>query len=231
MRAGPRAALLAALVISGPAAWAELPSEAYLGLNAIHSAAERARVQAEIDAARQREAEAEARREREAAEARRRAAEAEALADVPAGRRLITHHCTGCHGPETFAATRHGWLGWRLTVARMRWLHRAPLPPGAAAPITAYLVETQPAAPARVALEFGLAAAPLALPVVWWLRRRRSSRVRPAPGSARAAARPISPLGPETPMPHEKIATAGRLTAVYLSSVSAAATTFSGRGT
>ena len=158
---------------------AELSGDDYLGGGAIQDATERARVQAVIDAERQREAErAETlARERAQEEERREAERAAEAARRPQGEVLTEVYCGACHALEMLQSARHTELGWTLTIARMRWLNGARIPPEDAGRIRAHLARTQPADAARAIVEYGLAALSALLPVAWALRRwsRRSS--------------------------------------------------------
>lgn len=122
-----------------------------------------AETQALIDEARRRAA-AEQERAGAEEESRRRAALAGLEARLPPGERLIERHCASCHDRERIAAARHSRLGWALTVARMRYLNRAPIPAADGRAIAAHLAFAQPAGLAQNALEHGLALALLLVP-------------------------------------------------------------------
>ncbi|NCC29517.1 MAG: hypothetical protein EOM22_15610 [Gammaproteobacteria bacterium] len=158
---------------------AELSGEDYLGGGAIPDPTERARVQALIDAERQRETErAEAlARERAEEETRRRMQRDAEAASRPQGEVVTQTYCGACHAPERLQSARHTGLGWTLTIARMRWLNGARIPPQDARRIRAHLARTQAADPARAIMEYGWATVLALLPVAWVLRRwsRRSS--------------------------------------------------------
>jgi hypothetical protein len=168
---------------------AELSGDDYRGGGATPDAAERARVQALIDAERQREAERARTLERErAAEATRRQLQRDAeAASRPQGAVLTETYCGACHAPEILETARHTGLGWSLTIARMRWLNGARIPSGDAARIRTHLARTQPADPARAIQEYSLAALLALLPAAWALRRwsRRSSATDRIPGEPR----------------------------------------------
>ncbi len=161
---------------------AELSGADYLGGGAIPDATERARVQALIAAERQREAErAETlARERAQEEALRAAERAAETARRPHGEVLTEIYCGTCHALEMLQSARHTGLGWTLTIARMRWLNGARIPPEDAGRIRAHLARTQPADRARAIMEYGSAAVLALLPMVWALRRwsRRSASMR-----------------------------------------------------
>jgi hypothetical protein len=169
---------------------AELSGDAYLGDGTNRDAAERARVQAEIDTERQGEIErarAEAHEHAEEETRRRMQREAEA-ASRPQGEVLTQTYCGACHAPERLLTARHTDLGWTLTIARMRWLNGARIPPQDARRVRAHLARTQPAEPARAILEYGLPTL-LALLSVAWIRRRwllRSKASDRIPGEPRA---------------------------------------------
>ncbi|CRI67725.1 putative Monoheme cytochrome c [Thiocapsa sp. KS1] len=162
-----------AACLTSTALRAELSGDDYLGGGAMQDATERARVQAVIDAERQREAERAETLEHERAreKARREAERAAEAARHPQGEVLTKTHCGTCHAPESLMAARHTGLGWTLTIARMRWLNGARIPPEDAGRIRAHLARTQAADPARAIVEYGLAALPALLPVAWALRR------------------------------------------------------------
>jgi hypothetical protein len=155
------------------ASHAELSGDDYLGGGAIRTEAERERVRALIDAARQREAErSEAlARERAVEESLREARLAAEMASRPVGAVLAETHCSACHAMEDLEAVRHTRLGWSLTIARMRLLNRAPIPSEEAARIREHLARTQPADLARAVVEYGMAAMLALLPAFWALRR------------------------------------------------------------
>jgi hypothetical protein len=167
--------LLAAVIffLANPATHAELSSEDYAGSGAIQTEAERERVRALIESARQREAErAEAlARERAAEDSRHRDRLAEENARRPPGAVLAETHCGVCHAMEAIATRRHTALGWSMTIARMRWLNGARIPPEDAARIREHLAQTQPAHLARAIVEYGLFALVILLPGGWAFRR------------------------------------------------------------
>lgn len=177
-----------ATCLTSPAAHAELSGDEYLSGGAIQNAAER-RVQALIDAERQREAERADALERERAEeaARLRVQRDAEAAIRPEGAVLAERHCGSCHALEMLQSARHTGLGWSLTIVRMRWLNGAPIPPEDAARIRAHLARTQPAGPARALMEYSLTALLALLPAAWALRRwlRRSSATDRIPGEPR----------------------------------------------
>ncbi|WP_373507782.1 hypothetical protein [Thiocapsa sp.] len=168
-----------AACLTSTALRAELSGGDYLGGGAIQDATERARLQAVIDSERQREAErAETlAHERAQEEARREAERAAEAARRPQGAVLTGIYCGTCHALEMLQSARHTGLGWTLTIARMRWLNGARIPPEDAGRIRAHLARTQAADPARAIVEYGLAALLALLPVAWALRRwsRRSA--------------------------------------------------------
>jgi cytochrome c5 len=177
-RGSTRARALAALVglaVVAAASQAELSGEEYQGADPPASPAERARIAAEIEAERERAAMEARRRESEARRARERLAAQ--LAEGPPGERLTEARCSGCHSVAAVVEGKpRGPLGWRLTIERMRWWHRAALGPGEAVTIAAYLHERYPASRLRARSEQAFAALGLSLPFVgaalWWWRRR-----------------------------------------------------------
>lgn len=167
---------------------AELSSDDYLGGGAIQEATERARVQALIDAERQRESERAETQERARAreKARREAERAAEAARRPQGEVLTETHCGACHALETLQTARHTELGWTLTIARMRWLNGARIPDDDAALIRQHLIRTQPADLGRAMVDYGLAALFLLLLVAWALRLwSRPPSIERAPGRPR----------------------------------------------
>lgn len=131
---------------------------------------EDARVRAEREHAeaveRCRQLEAEARRAEEEA---RRAAR-------PLGVRLVEARCTVCHSADALAVQRRGRLGWWAVVARMELFNGARLASSERTVIVDHLARTQPALPAQVALEWGVAlllVSPPAALLLWRGRRRK----------------------------------------------------------
>lgn len=183
--------LVAALLLGlwGVPGQAELGGEDYRPSGSIQDEAERARVRAEIEAERRREAERaeQQARERAEAEARRQAALAAEAARKPAGERLVEVHCQTCHAPEVIAAVRHTWLGWQLTVVRMRAINGARIPPQEARTIAQHLSTTHGAGPRLAAVEYGFALTALGLlaaPALYLAARRRRERRRERPSDA-----------------------------------------------
>ena len=121
------ALLLGLWSVSGQA---ELGGDDYLPSGSGLDAAERARVREEIEAERRRAAERaeQAARERAAEQARRQAALAAEAERKPEGERLVEAHCLACHDPEAIGEVLHSWLGWQLTVLRMRIFNGAVIP-------------------------------------------------------------------------------------------------------
>lgn len=138
--------------------------------------AQRAREQALMDAARARAEEFE-RENRMVEEAARRAEEAR-LAARPLGVRLVERRCGPCHDADFLGARRYSRPGWWATVLRMEWFNGARFEAGERGTIVAHLATTQPAGPARTAMEWGLPALAVALALGGWLglRRARSPR-------------------------------------------------------
>ena len=138
-------------------------------------AAQRRRMEAQLRAERLRRA-----REEEQAERRREEERRRELAR-PLGERLLDRHCTRCHTLEPVLAARYGWLGWQVTIARMRWWNGARLPGESVGPIVNHLLDERPAGPLRAFGEYAAALALLASTVAWPLYRRlRRRRARPA---------------------------------------------------
>ncbi len=165
------ALLLGLWSVSGQA---ELGGDDYLPSGSGLDAAERARVREEIEAERRRAAERAEQAARE--QARRQAVLAAEAERKPEGERLVEVHCLRCHAPELIAATRHTWLGWQLSVQRMRILNGAQIPSPEARSIIEYLAKSQGAGPRRAAIEYGLAATLLGLLVAaatYLVTRRR----------------------------------------------------------
>lgn len=178
-------ALALALGLWGLQGQAELGSDDYLPSGPVLDAAERAQMQVEIEADRRREAARaeQAARERAAAQVLRQAELAAAAERKPEGERLVEVHCLSCHAPEVIATARHTWLGWQLSVQRMRFLHGAQIASPEALRIADHLSTTQGAGPRRVAIEYGLALMLLGLPSAAALylathRKRARSRER-----------------------------------------------------
>ncbi len=146
----------------------------------VESDEERRRLQALLEAERQAAA---AREAAAAAEAQHRQAQKLLERESrPYPLRLTEQRCTGCHGLEELAHSRHGWLGWWVTVLRMEILHGARIGPGERAPIVAHLARSQPATPPRQAAEWvvaALAAGGFAWFVVRWIGRAAGRRVTP----------------------------------------------------
>jgi hypothetical protein len=174
--------LLAAVVLSlvTAALHAELSSEDYLGGAAIQDEAERERLRELIDAARQRELLCAQALEHEHAEeqSRRQEQRAAEVASRPPGAVLAETHCGTCHAMDVMETVRHTGLGWSLTIARMRWLNGARIPPGDAAIVRAHLARTQAADIPRAICEYGLIALIALVPGGWVFRRlyRRPSQ-------------------------------------------------------
>ncbi len=147
MSAGRRTGIaitIALALLMTPPAHAEMDHRDYQVKEMTGPAAARSELQRRIEAegieAARRAAEAQA-----AAEAARRAHEAE-LTARPYPVRLAEARCTTtCHGPERFADTRHGWLGWLLVILRMRYFNRAELSWQDMWVISKYLATTYPA--------------------------------------------------------------------------------------
>lgn len=157
-----RIGVLAAATLSAGAVFAEMSDQEYRSNAGAVDPARRARLEAELAAARASEAAAGARREAE--EGVRQRAWAEAQAQRPMGERLLEAHCSSCHVPTAVTGIRRGWLGWRWTVERMRWWHRAALGRHEARVIVEHLVQREPADAGQVWLERSVALAALAVP-------------------------------------------------------------------
>lgn len=132
----------------------------------------RARIRAELEAARIRAAEEEERRRQEEAE-RQRAWEA-----LPLPYRLTVTHCSGCHPAEAYESKAYTRLGWELTLMRMRYLNGMELEPGERTQIVSYLVENHPASTGRAIMEVVVGVIMLATPffAIWWFVRRSRRR-------------------------------------------------------
>jgi hypothetical protein len=171
----PAAILHVTALTGATAARAEYSEDQYRSPSTIDSASERARVEAQVESERRRAAVEAARR---AAEEQAQRAREEALrAQRPIGEVLTELRCSACHTLAVTDQVRHGALGWRLVVERMRWLHGARLAPGEAARITAYLHERSGGDRLLTAAEWLTAAAAIigaaAAMASWRLRRRR----------------------------------------------------------
>jgi hypothetical protein len=142
------------------------------------SAAEKARLQREVEDERRRAAEraAEAERARQAAAARPDTRSPEA--------RLLAARCSACHPADVYAARSHGWLGWHAVVLRMRWLNGAALTFGEQTAIVAELRRQAPARPADEWREWLCAALVLAGvgAAAWRLGRRLRGAADPGQG-------------------------------------------------
>lgn len=155
---------------------AEPPSEDYHTGTAIRSAAERAHIQAAIDAERQ------AATDRNRPEPPNTATEMESPPALGApeprdriGDPLLTTHCGTCHALDRLATVHQTRLGWRLTIARMRHLNRAPIPREAIPRLVDHLAHTQPAPPTRAIAEYGLILTLSLVLAIWGYRRIRSA--------------------------------------------------------
>lgn len=138
--------------------------------------AQRAREQALMDAAREQAERFEYER-RMAEEAARREEEAR-LAARPLGVRLVERRCGPCHDADFLGSRRYGRPGWWATVLRMEWFNGARFEAGERGTTVMHLATTQPASPARMAVEWGLTALAVALPLAGWigLRHARATR-------------------------------------------------------
>lgn len=159
------------MLVASTMAEAEMSGDDYRPPPTTADAAQRAQAAAALDAERRAAAAAAAlaaERDREA----RAQAEA-ALRQRPPGAQLLDARCTACHTLTVSQAARHGPLGWRFTVERMRWWHGARLQAGEAALIAQHLAAAHPAG-RWVALKEWLVAAAVLLPgpAAWWIRRR-----------------------------------------------------------
>lgn len=132
--------IIALFCIAG-AARAEMDASEYEVRKSVQSDAEREALRRRI------EADKETDRIREQAEAERRAAEAERrrqeLEARPYPVRLAEARCTECHPAAQFEGKHHGWVGWSLVVARMRFLNGAVISGHEAAIIIPHLVAEQ----------------------------------------------------------------------------------------
>lgn len=128
----------------------------------------RALIAAQQQAAR--DAEAERLRQQQQAEQQARQEEAERLATRPIGVQLTERHCLSCHGMEAITEKRYGLPGWYLTVARMRYWHKAKLNHQEAVQISQHLTQQQSATRGWQMLEYLLL---LMLPILlgWLLYR------------------------------------------------------------
>jgi hypothetical protein len=173
MSAGRRFALGTTIaLLAATSAHAEMDHRDYQATEMTGPAAMRSELQRRIEAERieaaRRAAEAQA-----AAEAARHAHEAE-LAARPYPVRLAEARCaTTCHGPERFADTRHGWLGWLLVILRMRILNGALIESGESTVLARHLADTQAPGPWAVALEYAMLPTLLAAPWLGWRGWRR----------------------------------------------------------
>jgi len=177
MSQGAGLTCLACLLLATSALHAEMEGDEYLSGAVIQTEAEREAVRRRIEQARQAEEERVLARERREAEerARQQALAAERNALRPPGAILTETHCGTCHDLEQVLAASHTWLGWTLTLARMRYLNGASIPADIIDLIQDHLVLTQPASGARRWLEYGLV---LSLPLAlgfwgWWYHRQR----------------------------------------------------------
>lgn len=157
-RRGAGLTCIVCLLLATPALHAEMEGDEYVSGTVIQSEAERETVRRRIEQARQAEAErAEARERQEAEErARQQALAAARNALRPPGAILTETHCGTCHEMEQVLAARHTWLGWTLTLARMRYINGAKIPADTATQIRDHLALTQPAGGMRPWLEYGM---------------------------------------------------------------------------
>lgn len=155
---GAELTCIACLLLATSSLNAEMEGDEYLSGTVIQSEAEREAVRHRIEQARQAEAErAEARERQEAEErARQQALAAARNALRPPGAILTETHCGTCHDMEQVLAARHTWLGWTLTLARMRYINGATIPADTATQIRDQLALTQPARGMRPWLEYGM---------------------------------------------------------------------------
>jgi hypothetical protein len=179
-RVGRRAAVLLIMAIAGSVR-AEMSDEAYRSPAGAVPPAQRSRVEAELQAARASEAAAEALKSAED-EARARELKAQ-RARRPVGEQLLEARCSSCHVAALVEGSRYGAIGWRWTVERMRWWHRAPVTAGEAALIARHLTWAHPATASQVWKERATAGAlfiallAVAGALTWrWCRRRVAVR-------------------------------------------------------
>jgi hypothetical protein len=171
----PRLALALVLALSsGEILRAELEGGDYLGGAVIKDVSERERVRILIENARRLEAErarALARQEAEAL-AERQTLLAMEIANRPPGAILAETHCGKCHLMDQVLEVRHTWLGWTLTLARMRYINGAKISADIATQIRDHLALTQPARGMRPWLEYGMTLlVPLMLGLGLWRKR------------------------------------------------------------
>lgn len=146
----------------------------------LNSPLERARIERELEAARQREQEAERLATQQQTEERLRLQQQRQ--QRPLGAQLLDQRCSSCHSTALVQQADRGELGWRWTVERMRWWHGVELQAGEAAVLTAYLARTQGSDEARLkeaCWAWGLGLVVVAL-LAWvpgrcWLRKRKAS--------------------------------------------------------
>jgi cytochrome c553 len=148
-------------------AWADMSFEDMLHERTVEerpvSEAERLTVQRERKAA-----QAAAELARQQIEAARAAAEAAR----PYPERLLDS-CAACHAPAALAGVSHSWLGWYLTLSRMRWLNGASLDHAQILILTDHLTQRQPADQFKTLREYLVVALPVVLPLLLWLGWRR----------------------------------------------------------
>jgi hypothetical protein len=170
------ALILAAILVAPTAADGEMSAGEYETGARRMTKAQRAREQALMDAERARAEQFE--RERRVAEEAARREEEARLAARPLGVRLVERRCGACHDADFIAAPRHARPGWWATVLRMEWFNGARFEAGEREVIIAHLATTQPAGPARTAMEWGLPALAVVLPLGGWLGLRRARMIR-----------------------------------------------------
>lgn len=166
------------MLVAPSAADGEMSSSEYETGARRMTKAQRAREQALMDAERARAEQFE--RERRMAEEAARQQEEARLAARPMGVRLVERRCGPCHEGTFIAARRYGRLGWWATVLRMEWFNGARFEADERSVIVAHLATTQPAGPARLAMEWVLPALAVALPLGGWLGLRRAHSERNA---------------------------------------------------
>lgn len=170
--------LLLLACLASPAC-AEMAGDEYQSQGRLSSPVERARIEHELEAARQLEQEAERLATQQRAEERLRLQQQ--LQQRPLGAQLLDQRCSSCHSAALVQQAERGTLGWRWTVERMRWWHGAELKAGEAVVLTAYLTHTQGSDAARLqetrwAWGLGLAV----IVVLGWFSGRHCLRKRKA---------------------------------------------------
>lgn len=150
---------VAFLQIGMGSAVAEMDDRSYAPRRSSPPQDETERVRRQIDEEKAMDARKAAEKAREEEEAERRLAAANEAR--PRGERLLETHCRTCHGPENFDNVRFGWIGWHVTILRMRFVNDAELGWGEHFRIAAHLLETRAATRLQQAIEWVMAIASL----------------------------------------------------------------------